>query len=53
MLTESDLVEIMEYYRAGDNSKLLEAFQRFDFYDWVTECDEWKRKHEAYSGVFK
>ena len=45
MLTESDLVEIMEYYRASDNSKLLEAFQRFDFYDWVTECDEWKRKH--------
>ena len=45
MLTESDLVEIMGYYHAGDNSKLLNAFQRFDLHDWVTECNEWKRKH--------
>ena len=45
MLTESDLVEIMGYYHAGDNSKLLDAFQRFDLHDWVTECNEWKRKH--------
>ena len=45
MLTESDLVEIRGYYHAGDNSKLLDAFQRFDLHDWVTECNEWKRKH--------
>ena len=45
MLTESDLVEIMGYYHAGDNSKLLNVFQRFDLHDWVTECNEWKRKH--------
>lgn len=45
MLTESDLVEVMGYYHAGDNSKLLDAFQRFDLHDWVTECNEWKRKH--------
>ena len=45
MMTESDLVEIMEYYRAGDASKLLDAFQRFDPHDWVTECNEWKKHH--------
>lgn len=42
MLTESDLVEIMEYYRAGDDAKLLELFQRFNPHDWVSECNEWK-----------
>ena len=45
MLTESDLVEIMEYYRAGDDAKLLELFQRFDPHDWVSECNEWKENH--------
>jgi len=45
MLTESDLVEIMEYHRAGDDAKLLELFQRFDPHDWVIECNEWKENH--------
>ena len=45
MLTEADLVEIMEYHRAGDDAKLLELFQRFDPHDWVTECNEWKENH--------
>jgi len=45
MLTESDLVEIMEYYHAGDDAKLLELFQRFDPHDWVSECNEWKENH--------
>ena len=45
MLTESDLVEIMEYYHAGDDAKLLELFHRFDPHDWVSECNEWKENH--------
>ena len=45
MLTESDLVEIMEYHRAGDDAKLLELFRRFDPHDWVIECNEWKENH--------
>ena len=45
MLTESDLVEIMEYHRAGDDAKLLKLFQRFDPHDWVIECNEWKENH--------
>ena len=44
-MTEADLVEIMEYYRAGDDAKLLELFQRFDPRDWVSECNEWKERH--------
>ena len=46
MLTEADMIEAINYYRAGDNDKLLELFQRFDFYDWETpECNEWKKHH--------
>jgi len=45
MLTEADLIEAMGYYHAGDDAKLLDAFQRFDFHDWATECDEWKECH--------
>ena len=45
MLTESDLVEIKEYLRAGDDAKLLELFQRFDPHDWAIECNEWKENH--------
>jgi len=45
MLTESDLVEIMECHHAGDDAKLLELFQRFDPHDWVSECNEWKENH--------
>ena len=43
MLTEPDMIETINYYRAGDDDKLLELFQRFDSYDWETpECNEWK-----------
>ena len=43
MLTEADMIEAINYYHAGDDDKLLELFQRFDFYDWETpECNEWK-----------
>ena len=45
MLTESDLVEIMECHHAGDDAKLLELFQRFDPHDWAIECNEWKENH--------
>ena len=45
MLTEADLVEIMECHRAGDDAKLLELFQRFDPHNWATECNEWKERH--------
>ena len=45
MMTESNLVEIMEYYHAGDDAKLLELFQRFDPRDWAIECNEWKEHH--------
>ena len=45
MLTEADLIEAMGYYHAGDDAKLLNAFQRFDFHDWATECNEWKEHH--------
>lgn len=46
MLTEADMIEAINYYRAGDDDKLLELFQRFDFYDWETpECNEWKKHH--------
>ncbi len=45
MLTEGDMIEAMGYYRAGDDAKLLELFQRFDPYNWSTECDEWKENH--------
>ena len=45
MLTESDLVEIMECHHAGDDAKLLELFQRFDPHDWVSGCNEWKENH--------
>ena len=39
MLTEADIIEAINYYRAGDDDTLLELFQRFDFYDWETpEC---------------
>jgi hypothetical protein len=39
MLTETDMIETINYYRAGDDDKLLELFQRFDSYDWETpEC---------------
>ena len=46
MLTEADMIEAIHYYHAGDDTKLLELFQRFDFYDWETsECNEWKKHH--------
>ena len=46
MLTEADMIGAINYYRAGDDDKLLELFQRFDFYDWETpECNEWKKHH--------
>lgn len=46
MLTETDMIETINYYRAGDDDKLLELFQRFDSYDWETpECNEWKKYH--------
>ena len=45
MLTEADMIESMGYYRAGDDAKLLELFQRFNPHDWVTECNEWKENH--------
>ena len=45
MLTEGDMIEAMGYYRAGDDAKLLELFQRFDPRDWVIECNEWKENH--------
>ena len=45
MLTERDMIEAMGYYRAGDDAKLLDVFQRFEPYNWATECDEWKECH--------
>ena len=45
MLTEGDMIEAMGYYRAGDDAKLLDVFQRFEPYNWSTECDEWKECH--------
>ena len=45
MLTERDMIEAMGYYRAGDDAKLLDVFQRFEPYNWSTECDEWKECH--------
>ena len=30
MLTEGDMIEAMGYYRAGDDAKLLDVFQRFE-----------------------
>ena len=45
MLTERDMIEAMGYYRAGDDAKLLDVFQRFEPYNWSTECDEWKGCH--------
>ena len=45
MLTEADLIEAMGYYHAGDDAKLLDAFQRFEPYNWATECNEWKECH--------
>jgi len=34
MLTETDMIETINYYRAGDDDKLLELFQRFDSCDF-------------------
>ena len=45
MLTEADMIEAMGYYRAGDDAKLLDVFQRFEPYNWATECNEWKENH--------
>ena len=45
MLTEAGMIEAMGYYRAGDDAKLLDAFQRFEPYNWATECNEWKACH--------
>ena len=45
MLTEAGMIEAMGYYRAGDDAKLLELFQRFDPHNWATECNEWKERH--------
>ena len=45
MLTEADMIEAMGHYRAGDDAKLLDVFQRFEPYNWVTECNEWKERH--------
>lgn len=45
MLTEAGMIEAMGYYRAGDDAKLLDAFQRFEPYNWATECNEWKERH--------
>ena len=45
MLTEADMIEAINYYRAGDDDKLLELFQCFDPHDWVSECNEWKENH--------
>ena len=45
MLTEGDMIEAMGYYRAGDDAKLLDVFQRFEPYNWATECNEWKECH--------
>ena len=45
MLTEAGMIEAMGYYRAGDDAKLLDAFQRFDPRDWAIECNEWKENH--------
>ena len=45
MLTEGDMIEAMGYYRAGDDAKLLDVFQRFEPRDWAIECNEWKENH--------
>ena len=45
MLTEAGMIEAMGYYRAGDDAKLLDVFQRFEPYNWATECNEWKERH--------
>ena len=45
MLIEADMIEAMGYYRAGDDAKLLDVFQRFEPYNWATECNEWKENH--------
>ena len=45
-MTDSlDITEVKECFRAGDDAKLLDVFQRFEPYNWATECDEWKERH--------
>jgi len=44
-MIESDMVELMRYYHAGDDEKLLEVFHRFSYDEWSSNCYEWEYQH--------
>ena len=42
MTDSPDITEVKECFRAGDDAKLLDAFQRFIASDkWLTGCYKW------------
>lgn len=51
----SDITEVQECFRAGEDAKLLDVFQRFIFSDeWPTKCYEWGEENaEEYSAFIQ
>ena len=50
-----DITEVQECFRAGEDAKLLDVFQRFISSDeWPTKCYEWgKENAEEYSAFIQ
>lgn len=49
----SDITEVKECFRAGDDAKLLDAFQRFIASDkWSTSCHKWGEENAEELSAF-
>lgn len=49
----SDITEVKECFRAGDDAKLLDAFQRFIVSDkWSTSCHKWGEENAEELSAF-
>ena len=53
MINSSDITEVKECFRAGDDAKLLDAFQRFSASDkWSTSCHRWGEENAEELSAF-
>lgn len=53
MINSSDITEVKECFRAGDDAKLLDAFQRFSASDkWSTSCHKWGEENAEECSAF-
>ena len=53
MTDSPDITEVKECFRAGDDAKLLDAFQRFIASDkWPTSCHKWGEENAEEFSAF-